>query len=72
MEFVIGGMGIKDTKGEQSVENPCKCGAMPWMKLTGCKVGKLGLNIPYVEICVEGQSLYMVSIIYTLPKPNRM
>jgi hypothetical protein len=37
----------------------------------GCKVGKLGLNI-HVEICVEGQSSYMVFIVYTLPKPNRM
>ncbi len=44
VEFVVGGTGIKDTKGEQSVENPCECGVYALDETNGVQSWEVGVK----------------------------
>jgi len=43
-KFVVGGMGIKDTKGEQSVEGPCECGVDALDEINGVQSWEVGVK----------------------------
>jgi hypothetical protein len=44
VKFIVGGMGIKDTKGEQSVEGPCECGVDALDEINGVQSWEVGVK----------------------------
>ncbi len=43
-EFIVGGMGITYTKGEQSVEGPCECGVYALAETNGMQSWEVGVK----------------------------